>query len=188
MSQATAMTEPAARTGLGKLALPSTLMLLATNAIPLFGVIFWHWDALLMLLLYWAETGIIGFWSFTAYLLRPGYDKEDKGRTGWWAYVARLMQVTFLCLHSGLFMAVHLFILKDVFSDRWPPGANSATGFIDQIVIATWLWIPLLAMFIFHGAIFFYARLDPETIRRAVPRLASLLRSSGLGGERQSLE
>jgi len=165
-----------------KLLHPSTLLLLATNAIPLLGVIFWHWDALLMLLLYWAETGIIGIWTMVGYLFRPGYDKDDQGRTGWWAYVARLIQVMFLCLHAGLFMAAHLFILKEVFPDLWPPGARSATGFIDQVVIATWLWIPLLAMFVFHGAMYIAARLDAETMRRFLPRLASALRSNGFAG------
>ena len=184
MNQAKAITTPAARTARGKLQFPSTLMLLATNAIPLFGVLFWHWNALLMLLLYWAETGVIGFWVFTAYLFRPGYDNDDSGRTGWRAYVARLLQVTFLCLFSGLFMAVHLSILRDIFHDRWPPGTDGVTDFIDQMLIATWLWIPLLAMFILHGVKFFFVRIDPETVRLYLPRLASAMRSAEFKGGR----
>lgn len=173
MSQAAAIPEPALRTLRDRLLLPSTLLLLATNAIPLFGVLLWQWDAFLMLLLYWAETGIIGFWAFTAYLFRPGYDKDDKGRSGWRAYRARLTQVMFLCVHAGLFMFAHLFILRDIFRDRWPKGMHSPTDFIEQVIIANWLWIPLLAMFLYRGVMYLKTRIDPQTIRRFMPRLAA---------------
>jgi hypothetical protein len=175
MSQAAAIPEEAWRELRNKLVHPSTLWLLATNAIPLLGVVFWHWDAMLILLLYWAETGVIGFWAFAAYLFRPGYDKDDKGRTGWRAYRARLMQMAFLCVHAGLFMGGHLFILRDIFRDRWPQGISSVADFIDQVLIGTWLWLPLLAMFLFRGVMCLKTRINPQTIRPSMPWLANVL-------------
>jgi Family of unknown function (DUF6498) len=177
MSQATAIRDPSAREARERLVHPSTLWLLATDAIPLFGVLFWHWDAMLMLLLYWAESGVIGFWAFAAYLFRPGFDKDDKGRTGWRAYIARLMQTAFLCLHAGLFMGAHLFILRDIFRERWPKGIHGVADFIDHVLIQTWLWLPLLAVFLFRGVMYLKARIEPQTIRPFMPRLANVLAS-----------
>jgi Family of unknown function (DUF6498) len=175
MSQATAIRDPSAREVRDRLAHPSTLLLLATNAIPLFGVLFWHWDAMLMLLLYWAETGVIGFWAFASYLFRPGTDKDDKGRTGLRTAIGRLIQMAFLCLHAGVFMGAHLFILRDIFRDRWPKGVHGVWNFIDQVLIGSWLWIPLLAMFLFRGVMYLKTRIDPQTIRPVMPWLATFL-------------
>jgi Family of unknown function (DUF6498) len=175
MSEATAMTGPAERSIRDKLLLPSTLWLLATDAIPIFGVLFWHWDAMLMLLLYWSETGAIGFWAMTAYLFRPGYDKDDKGRTGWRAYLARAWIVTIMSAVAALFMTVHMAILQEIFRDRWPAGIDGVADFIDKILIATWLWVPLLAMFLFRGAMYLKTRIDPQTMRRLLPRLAAVI-------------
>jgi hypothetical protein len=40
---------------------PSVLILVAANLVPLIGVIFWGWDAFVLLMLYWLETAVIAF-------------------------------------------------------------------------------------------------------------------------------
>ena len=35
---------------------PSVLILVAANLVPLIGVIFWGWDAFVLLMLYWLEA------------------------------------------------------------------------------------------------------------------------------------
>jgi hypothetical protein len=40
---------------------PSTLILLIANLFPLYGIAYWGWDAFVLLMLYWMETGIIAF-------------------------------------------------------------------------------------------------------------------------------
>jgi hypothetical protein len=40
---------------------PSVLILVAANLVPLVGVIFWGWDAFVLLMLYWLETAVIAF-------------------------------------------------------------------------------------------------------------------------------
>ena len=39
------------------------IALLAANAIPLFGVLFLEWDAFFIVLLYWSENLVIGFYN-----------------------------------------------------------------------------------------------------------------------------
>ncbi|MHC4434296.1 MAG: DUF6498-containing protein, partial [Planctomycetota bacterium] len=41
----------------------SLLALAAANVIPLFGAIFWGWDAGNIVLLYWAENLAVGFYN-----------------------------------------------------------------------------------------------------------------------------
>jgi hypothetical protein len=41
----------------------SALVLLAANLIPLVGVLFFGWSLITILVLYWIENGIVGFWN-----------------------------------------------------------------------------------------------------------------------------
>ena len=59
MSEISAPAPVTGRWTMRKLAHPATLMLLATNAIPPIGLVFWRWDAFVLLLGYWAETAVI---------------------------------------------------------------------------------------------------------------------------------
>ena len=38
----------------------SSLLLIATNMLPLFGVLYWGWDLFSILVLYWIESGVVG--------------------------------------------------------------------------------------------------------------------------------
>jgi hypothetical protein len=38
----------------------SAAVLVAVNAIPLIGVAFWGWSLMMILVLYWVESGIVG--------------------------------------------------------------------------------------------------------------------------------
>src|SRR5262249_55153884 len=50
---------------------PSTLLLIAANALPLVGVLYWGWDVFVLLVLYWMETAIIGFWMIVQIATLP---------------------------------------------------------------------------------------------------------------------
>ena len=47
----------------------SMLILLIANAIPLVGVLFFGWSLLTILVIYWIENGIVGFWNVPKILL-----------------------------------------------------------------------------------------------------------------------
>jgi hypothetical protein len=46
--------------------------LLVANAIPLIGVLFFGWSLLTILVIYWLENGIVGFWNVPRILLAQG--------------------------------------------------------------------------------------------------------------------
>lgn len=50
----------------------SAVVLLIANAIPVIGVLFFDWSLLTILVLYWLENGIIGFWNVPKILLAQG--------------------------------------------------------------------------------------------------------------------
>jgi hypothetical protein len=146
-----------------KLFHPSTLVLLGANALPLLGVAYWHWDVFLLLILYWMETLIIGFWSIAAIAVAPG---EAMGKEG--GKTSRFFLVPFFTLHAGIFMSVHFVFLWDLFAGQWTQQVHGAGDFIIVIVLATGLWLPLIALFISRGFSFLLrflgARFVPDSL------------------------
>ena len=57
---------------------PSTLVLLAANAMPLLGVLYWGWDVFVLLMLYWLETAVIGFWMIARIFRRARRDVHGR--------------------------------------------------------------------------------------------------------------
>src|SRR5687768_334661 len=85
--------------------LPSSVwVLVATNLLPLAGVLLFGWDLGLILLLYWAESAVILAFSLGKLALTAG--------------VAALFLVPFFLVHAGGFMGVHLVFLLVLFVDR----------------------------------------------------------------------
>lgn len=50
----------------------SALVLVLANLIPLIGVLFFDWSLLTILVLFWIENGIVGFWNIPRILLARG--------------------------------------------------------------------------------------------------------------------
>lgn len=129
-----------------KLLHPSTLILIAANALPLLGVVFWQWDTFLLLVLYWMETAIIGFWTLLLVALLP---HEVVGPTA--RQTSRWFLVPFFIVHSGIFMTVHFMFLWAMFSGPWPAHVSGPASFLQVVVIETGLWVPLIALFVARG-------------------------------------
>lgn len=50
----------------------SAILLLLANLIPLVGVVFFGWSLLTILVLYWLENGIVGFWNVPKIVMAQG--------------------------------------------------------------------------------------------------------------------
>lgn len=149
-----------------KLFHPSTLILIAANLVPLLGIAFWHWDAFLLLVLYWLETAVIGFWTIMAIAIMPHDTVGPSARQ-----TSRWFLVSFFIVHSGIFMAVHFLFLWELFSGDWAQQVHNPMDFIRVIVVATGLWVSLAALFVSHGFSFllmaFGARIFPRWLSLA---------------------
>ena len=58
----------------------------------------------------------------------------------------------FFTLHAGIFMAVHFLFLWVLLAGDWAHKIHGVRSFVDQMVIGTDLWVPLLVLFVVRGA------------------------------------
>jgi hypothetical protein len=110
----------------------SAIALIVANAIPLVGVAFFGWSLWTILVLYWVENGIVGFWTVPKILLARGSIIGDVGK---------LTSVGFGRLASGGSRAL------DLAAAAMPAGEveSAATGC---------LRVPLTLFFLVHYGIF----------------------------------
>lgn len=171
---------------------PSTLILIAANLLPLVGVAFWHWDAFLLLMLYWMDTAIIAFWTMVHIAMTPRDRLNDlrissggKSIDSPWAIVA------FFVLHAGIFMAVHFLFLWVLFAGAWAHKIHGPGDFVRQIVVEAHLWIPLAGLALSRGMSFLFHVIRPETLQRLEHaifprrpvRVVAQAHAGNLGGE-----
>lgn len=81
--------------------------LIAANMIPLAGVVFLGWNAAALVLLYWAENLVVGFYNLLKMIILKVY-----GRT---SFLEMIFFLSFFCFHYGLFCVVHGYVLWMVF-------------------------------------------------------------------------
>ena len=78
--------------------LPLLLLVLA-NLVPVFGVLYLHWDVGAIVVLYWTENLVVGVYNLLKMLVTGG--------------TAALGTLLFFCVHYGGFCAIHgLFVLE----------------------------------------------------------------------------
>lgn len=126
---------------------PSVVALILANLIPLAGVLFWGWDLLTLMLVYWLETGVIGFWTILHMALVARWQA--------------LHLVPFFVIHFGGFMFGHLMLLLTFFGREWLDKINTPEDFVHHFLIARGLWVALLALFVSHGVSFYLNVLLP---------------------------
>jgi hypothetical protein len=93
--------------------------LLAANVIPLVGVLFLGWQVSTILAIFWAETGVIGFYAILR-IVYAGRRKELlEGNVllpASSATVGKLLLAGFFVFHFGIFMFVHGVFLVTLIS------------------------------------------------------------------------
>jgi len=144
---------------------PTTLAIIGSNLLPLLGVFFWGWDVFLLLNLHWMETAIIGFWMILGMAVAhpDGVDPEAPKDH---VTAQRINAFAWLIVHAGGFMAFHMLILWVVFAGDWATRVHGVASYIDQIVLRSGLWIPLLAMVLSRGLSFLFHDLYPDLLQR----------------------
>jgi hypothetical protein len=142
---------------------PSSLVLIAINLVPIVGVLRWGWDAFLLLMLYWMESAIIAFWTVARIATLP------PGAIGPLYVNGRptnspVALTAFFVVFLGFFMAGHLLFLWVLFAGDWKQRIHGLRDFYTQVVVASGLWGPLLALFASRGFSFLFHALRPDII------------------------
>ena len=163
MTEVLSPSQASDRWTLRKLAHPATLLLLASNAVPLIGVMFWHWDAFVLLLGYWMETAVAAFWTLVRIAVRPeeASGKAEHPRPG---LIRRVFTLIFILLFVGLFMGAQFGILWEAFGTAWRDRVS--VDVVRAVLWDTGLWVAVVAAFISRGVTCLLDLIDPVRIRR----------------------
>jgi hypothetical protein len=157
----------------------TAILLVAANLIPLVGVYFFGWSLLTVLVLYWLENGIVGFWNVPKILLAGGAPSASEARASQdlrlrvlgrpvGTDAGRIGLVVFFLIHYGMFWLVHglfVFLLPEFAAgtgNRFLPGCGDPDPFGNlqgcdgPFGALVWSNIAIagIALFISHGASF----------------------------------
>ena len=136
------------------------ISLIAANAIPVWGVLFLGWDAFYIVMLYWMENIVVGFYN----VLKMGFAAVPHPA----AHLGKLFLIPFFIVHYGGFTAVHGFFVLALFhKGQGPPmGAMDWPCFLVFVqmlfniarymysVIPPQVRFAVLALFVSHGVSF----------------------------------
>ena len=135
------LADPAARVSPVTLRSASTLVLIIANLFPVAGTIILGWNLSDVMVLYWAESAVIGIFNFFKIIVI--------GR--WMA----LLTGPFFLGHFGAFMAIHFLFIYNIFvkgaQGMGAPGGDLAD--VAQLFVN--LWPALLVLFVSHAYSFF---------------------------------
>jgi len=92
---------------------PSVIFLIAANAVPIFGAIYFGWDVATILILYWLESVVIGVLNIPKIL---ACRKTEDGSFG--SAISNLFLSGFYMVHYGMFTGVHGVFLMEMFGAK----------------------------------------------------------------------
>jgi Family of unknown function (DUF6498) len=140
----------------------SIVALTIANLVPLLGVFLLDWGAAAIVLLYWIENLIIGFFNILRMILVKVKTTSKRFQ--------KLFMIPFFCIHFGGFCAVHGFFLLTFFkigadTDFFSPGATWTGPLIflqllASVIMRLWesrppgLEWPTLGLLVSHGVSF----------------------------------
>jgi hypothetical protein len=123
----------------------SVFLLLAANIVPILGIIFFKWNVVNILFLYWAESAVIGFWNVMKILSFQGAKKERASVT----FFSKAFASLFFIVHFGGFMAGHFMFIFAL-----AQGITDIAVHPLDLLAAT--WIGIASLFVSHGYSFVF--------------------------------
>lgn len=118
---------------------PSTLALILANLVPVAGAVYLGWNLGTVMVLYWAESAVIGFYNLCKLAVIER----------WMA----LLYGTFFIAHFGAFMVVHFLFIWGIFVRGFDDTSGGDLSEVARLFVD--LWPALLALFVSHGISFF---------------------------------
>ncbi|MCD4760621.1 DUF6498-containing protein [bacterium] len=122
---------------------PSVLVLVVVNLMPLAGILFFTWDIFTVMILYWLESAVIGFFNILKMQKVSQQPKE-------------LTFVPFFIVHYSIFMIGHLFFIVKIFSPNVGNASDMLSAFGLVLSYLGGLFITLSFLFLSHGVSFIY--------------------------------
>lgn len=152
--------------------------LTAANVVPLFGAIFWDWEAFNIVLLYWAENLAVGFYN----ILKIAFAKAPHPA----GHLGKLFLIPFFTVHYGGFTGVHGIFVLAMFKKEGPSSQSGDDWpcffvFVQMLLnvikqayaaMSTEMRLALLALCLSHGVSFVHNYLlKGEYAKASLPKL-----------------
>jgi Family of unknown function (DUF6498) len=128
---------------------------LGANALQVYGVLYWGWDTFQILMLYWMETAVIGFWALVRLAFLPENLLGEMTVNGRVVAATNKLLLQLFVPFVAISMALHLLILWVMFSGDWSKVVHGPVSFAAVFIVASGAWAPLLFT-LFAGAAGFY--------------------------------
>jgi Family of unknown function (DUF6498) len=98
---------------------PSVIALLLANLVPVFGVLFLHWEVFPLMFLFWSENVIVGVFNILKMLTA-----NPESPVSW---AGKLFIIPFFCVHYGMFTFVHGIFVVALFGGGMKHGVGFPT-------------------------------------------------------------
>lgn len=122
----------------------SVIVLIVTNMLPIFGVIFLDWKVFIVMSIFWTENVVIGIFNVLkmAFVTSANTGKQGKKST----------LIPFFCIHYGIFTLIHGILVFAIFGDIFEHD-RLITGITDsyKILVNLQLAWAVLALAISHA-------------------------------------
>lgn len=144
-------------------------LLVGANLIPLLGVLLAGWDPFTLLMLYWFESAVIGFWVCVA--VATSRDQLSLfQQPGAQAAPSRIGEALLIAAHAGVFMFVHLFFLLGLSAVANLNRADDAGLLLTllTLLVERGLWLPLAGLFLIRGLVSWSDRMAERPVGTTV--------------------
>jgi hypothetical protein len=139
---------------------PSAVVLILANLIPVYGVAFLGWEVFPIILLFWFENVVIGFYNaLKMAFARPA----DVGR-----WIGKVFMIPFFSFHYGMFCFVHGIFVVVLFGRGATESLDNpgVAMFVGALAGAGVTWAAV-ALFLSHGFSFAWNYVGKGEYRRA---------------------
>jgi hypothetical protein len=139
----------------------SVISLIFANLIPLFGILFLGWDLFSIMILFWIESAVIGFYAILKMIISPIINQTEafnilpRSALIVISLIQKIVLVPFFILHYGGFMMVHLFFIFTFFKPSNFFDAGPLISFSKLMPLVYPMIIAIIALFISHGISFY---------------------------------
>ncbi len=156
----------------------SVLALVIANVLPIYGVIFFGWDAFLIVLLYWAENLVIGFYNILKIIFaKVNHPLEHLGK---------LFLIPFFAAHFGGFCAVHGIFIFLLFGQGEGDSVFPASG--GETWPCFFVFLQLLFGVIHHGWVTLGPNVKLAVVALFLSHGVSFVQNYLIGGEYKNIK
>ena len=135
---------------------PSVWALIIANLYPVIGVIFFNWQTYPLLLFFWTENLVIGFYTVLKMLVASGDNATP---------AVKLFAIPFFCLHYGIFTLVHGVFVVALFGGILADDTITSGTLMQQSIEYQLFW-GMLVLMGSHGLSFFQNYIGKNEYRK----------------------